>query len=173
MFDQLGAVSRMHLGQRSMFPVLMLCGFQQLCNTRHERRIWTHKGSPPLPVEHLLTWFVKNCERVEGGGHLATALIKKFSDTAIASVTSRRLPAEGEASKVGIDSNLEQTRTIVASLQTAVDFVKLVSESLAVVTQLLASSTMTDVQESITLLIYCHKFQVQSQSTADLSVTHV
>ena len=60
----------------------------------------------------------------------------------------------------GIDSNLEQTRTIVASLQTAVDFVRVLSESLAVVTQLLASATMTDVQESITLLIYCHKFQV-------------
>ena len=70
------------------------------------------------------------------------------------------LCAEGQAASGGIDSNLEQTRTIVASLQTAVDFVKVLSESLAVVTQLLASSTMTDVQESITLLIYCHKFQV-------------
>lgn len=70
------------------------------------------------------------------------------------------LSAEGKVAKDGIDSNLEQTRTIVASLQTAVDFVKVLSESLAVVTQLLASSTMTDVQESITLLIYCHKFQV-------------
>lgn len=54
---------------------------------------------------------------------------------------------------------------MVASLQTAVDFVKVVSESLAVLTQLLASSTMTDVQESITLLIYCHKFQVHSHSS--------
>ena len=71
------------------------------------------------------------------------------------------LSAESEAANGGTDSNLEQTRTIVASLQTAVDFVKVLSESLAVVTQLLASSTMTDVQESITLLIYCHKFQVQ------------
>ena len=55
---------------------------------------------------------------------------------------------------------MEQTRALVASLQTAVHFIEALSESLAVVTQLLASSTMTDVQESITLLIYCHKFQV-------------
>lgn len=70
------------------------------------------------------------------------------------------LSADSKAVTDGIDSNLEQTRTIVASLQTAVDFVKVLSESLAVLTQLLASSTMTDVQESITLVIYCHKFQV-------------
>ena len=70
------------------------------------------------------------------------------------------LSAESKAATDGIDSNLEQTRTIIASLQTAVDFVKVLSESLAVLTQLLASSTMTDVQESITLVIYCHKFQV-------------
>ncbi len=68
--------------------------------------------------------------------------------------------AEGETGS-SIGSNIEQTRALVASLQTAVHFIKVLSESLAVVTQLLASSTMTDVQESITLLIYCHKFQVQ------------
>ncbi len=69
--------------------------------------------------------------------------------------------AEGETGNSGIGSNVEQTRALVASLQTAVHFIQVLSESLAVVTQLLASSTMTDVQESTTLLIYCHKFQVQ------------
>ena len=69
--------------------------------------------------------------------------------------------ADGEAGSSGIGSNVEQTRALVASLQTAVHFIEALSESLAIVTQLLASSTMTDVQESITLLIYCHKFQVR------------
>ena len=69
--------------------------------------------------------------------------------------------AEDETGNSGIGSNIEQTRALVASLQTAVHFIQVLSESLAVVTQLLASSTMTDVQESITLLIYCHKFQVK------------
>lgn len=69
--------------------------------------------------------------------------------------------AGGETGNSGIGSNIEQTRALVASLQTAVHFIQVLSESLAVVTQLLASSTMTDVQESITLLIYCHKFQVK------------
>lgn len=62
----------------------------------------------------------------------------------------------------GAAAKLEETRTLVASLQTAVDFVKQLSESLAVVTQLLASATMIDVQEAITFLIYSHKFQVKS-----------
>ncbi len=81
--------------------------------------------------------------------------------TVAKSVNTSTWPAEGEANSSGIGTKLEQTRTVVASLQTAVQFIKVLSESLAVVTQLLASSTMTDVQESITLLIYCHKFQVQ------------
>lgn len=82
--------------------------------------------------------------------------------------------AEGEAGSSGIGSNVEQTRALVASLQTAVHFIEALSESLAVVTQLLASSTMTDVQESITLLIYCHKFQVQLDTlTNAVSAQHV
>ncbi|KAL0030248.1 hypothetical protein WJX77_005012 [Trebouxia sp. C0004] len=73
---------------------------------------------------------------------------------------------EGETGSSGIGSHIEQTRALVASLQTAVHFIQVLSESLAVVTQLLASSTMTDVQESITLLIYCHKFQVHGAQAA-------
>ncbi|KAL0043109.1 hypothetical protein WJX79_009421 [Trebouxia sp. C0005] len=73
---------------------------------------------------------------------------------------------KGETGNSGIGSNIEQTRALVASLQTAVHFTQVLSESLAVVTQLLASSTMTDVQESITLLIYCHKFQVHGAQAA-------
>ena len=67
----------------------------------------------------------------------------------------------------GAAARLEETRTLVASLQTAVDFVKQLSESLAVVTQLLASATLTDVQEAITFLIYCHKFQVTHKTTCE------
>ena len=68
---------------------------------------------------------------------------------------------DGTKTNSSISGNIEDIRALVASLQTAVHFIKVLSESLAVVTQLLASSTMTDVQEAITLLIYCHKFQVQ------------
>lgn len=48
--------------------------------------------------------------------------------------------AEGETGNSGIGSNIEQTRALVASLQTAVHFTQVLSESLAVVTQLLALS---------------------------------
>ncbi len=51
-------------------------------------------------------------------------------------------------------------RAVVASLRTAVEFVKAVSGALPVASQLLASSTLSDVQEAISMLIYCHKFKV-------------
>lgn len=69
--------------------------------------------------------------------------------------------AEGPPRLSSFGRTLEETRAIVASLQTGLHFIRVLSQSLATVTQLLASSTMTDVQEAITLLIYCHKFQVQ------------
>ena len=75
--------------------------------------------------------------------------------------TSQASPFAGDAGvSNGLAAKLAETRTLVASLQTAVDFVQQLSDSLGLVTQLLASATLTDVQEAITFLIYCHKFQV-------------
>ena len=55
---------------------------------------------------------------------------------------------------------MENVRAVVASLRTAVEFVKAVSGALPTASQLLASSNLTDVQEAISMLIYCHKFKV-------------
>ena len=77
--------------------------------------------------------------------------------------------AEGPPRLSSFGRTLEETRAIVASLQTGVQFIRVLSQSLSVVTQLLASSTMTDVQEAITLLIYCHKFQVSFRQQQVLS----
>ena len=55
---------------------------------------------------------------------------------------------------------MENVRAVVASLRTAVDFVKTMSGALPLASQLLASSTLTDVQEAISMLIHCHKFKV-------------
>ncbi|CAH9068843.1 unnamed protein product [Cuscuta epithymum] len=56
--------------------------------------------------------------------------------------------------------NLEQTRTLVASLETAVQFSKCMSATMPTLVQLMASSSATDVENTILLLMRCRQFQV-------------
>ena len=56
---------------------------------------------------------------------------------------------------------MEQLRTVVASLQTAVAFSRALAGAMPTLTQLLASSSLTDVQESILLLMACRRFAIE------------
>lgn len=47
---------------------------------------------------------------------------------------------------MGAGMNVEQLRTVVASLQTAVDFSRALASAMPTLTQLLASSSLSDVQ---------------------------
>ncbi|CAG9466088.1 unnamed protein product [Pedinophyceae sp. YPF-701] len=62
--------------------------------------------------------------------------------------------------------NVEQLRALVASLDTAVQFVRLVSSSMPVVTQLLASPSNTDVIEAITFIVMAKSFDVDGAASA-------
>ncbi|KAL2633859.1 hypothetical protein R1flu_005338 [Riccia fluitans] len=55
---------------------------------------------------------------------------------------------------------LEQTRALVASLEAAVRFSKRVASAMPMLGQLLASSTIGDVEGAIQLLITCRKFDI-------------
>jgi hypothetical protein len=65
-----------------------------------------------------------------------------------------------------IDGNVEQLRALVASLECAVGFARAVADSVPLLTQLLASSTLTDVQETIALLIAFRRFRVEGAEAA-------
>ncbi len=57
-------------------------------------------------------------------------------------------------------ANLTQTRALVASLEAAVAFVRSLAGALPVLTQLLASATVSDVHDAIGLLITYSKFGI-------------
>lgn len=73
----------------------------------------------------------------------------------VAAVRKRRTPAD-----VGWDGTLEELQALVASLELAVDFTNTLSDSMPTLLQLLASATVSDVQESIALLLTCKQFEV-------------
>lgn len=56
--------------------------------------------------------------------------------------------------------NLEQTRALVASLESGLRFSKCVSATMPTLVQLMASSSATDVENTILLLMRCKQFQV-------------
>ncbi|XAR69601.1 hypothetical protein NMG60_11001254 [Bertholletia excelsa] len=56
--------------------------------------------------------------------------------------------------------SLEQTRTLVASLEAGLRFAKCVSGTLPTLVQLMASSSATDVENTILLLMRCKQFQI-------------
>ncbi|KAL3534564.1 hypothetical protein ACH5RR_003025 [Cinchona calisaya] len=56
--------------------------------------------------------------------------------------------------------NLEQTRTLVASLEAGLSFSKCMSATMPTLVQLMASSSASDVENSILLLMRCRQFQI-------------
>lgn len=56
--------------------------------------------------------------------------------------------------------NLEQTRALVASLEAGLIFSKCVSATMPTLVQLMASSSATDVENTILLLMRCKQFQI-------------
>ncbi|KAK9726023.1 hypothetical protein RND81_05G185100 [Saponaria officinalis] len=56
--------------------------------------------------------------------------------------------------------NLEQTRALVASLEAGLTFSKCISAAMPTLVQLMASSSATDVENTILLLMRCKQFQI-------------
>ena len=62
--------------------------------------------------------------------------------------------------EVGWDGTMEELQALVASLELAVDFSKSLTASMPSLVNLLASSTVSDVQDSIALLLTCKQFEI-------------
>ncbi|GFP80827.1 condensin complex subunit 1 [Phtheirospermum japonicum] len=56
--------------------------------------------------------------------------------------------------------NVEQTRTLVASLEAGLSFSKCMSATMPILVQLMASSSSSDVENTILLLMRCRQFQI-------------
>ncbi|CAN1160479.1 Condensin-1 complex subunit CAP-D2 [Linum perenne] len=70
--------------------------------------------------------------------------------------------AEGIAQEISVPDigNLEQTRALVASLEAGLTFSKSITAAMPTLVQLMASSSATDVENTILLLMRCKQFQI-------------
>ena len=76
-------------------------------------------------------------------------------------IESSKTPAE-----VGWDGTVEELQALVASLELAVEFSKSITSSMPSLVNLLASSTVSDVQDSIALLLTCKQFEIVGATEA-------
>ncbi|KAJ0981633.1 hypothetical protein J5N97_009888 [Dioscorea zingiberensis] len=67
---------------------------------------------------------------------------------------------EEEGATVPDIGNLEQIRALVASLEAGLCFAKCITSTMETLVQLLASSSVTDVENTILLLMRCKQFQI-------------
>ncbi|PVH65372.1 hypothetical protein PAHAL_2G476200 [Panicum hallii] len=84
------------------------------------------------------------------------------SDSCIANSQDQNDP---DATIVEI-TNLEQIRAIVASLEAGLRFSKCITSLMPTLIQLLASSSATDVENTILLLMRCRQFQIEGSEEA-------
>lgn len=77
------------------------------------------------------------------------------------SVSDSCLPSSQDQDSIVPDiGNLEQVRALVASLEAGLQFSKCITSTMSTLVQLLASSSATDVEGTILLLMRCRQFQI-------------
>jgi len=78
-------------------------------------------------------------------------------DSYLSQVEERSPRKDNSVPDVG---NLEQTKALVASLEAGLTFSKCISATMPTLVQLMASSSSTDVENTILLLMRCRQFQI-------------
>lgn len=69
-------------------------------------------------------------------------------------------PGGRSCAEVGWDGSVEELQALVASLELAVGFAESLTGCMPTLVQLLASSTVSDVQEAVAMLLTCKQFDV-------------
>ncbi|BBH07209.1 hypothetical protein Prudu_019079 [Prunus dulcis] len=80
-------------------------------------------------------------------------------DSCLPDMEQNIVQKDGSVPDVG---NLEQTRALVASLEAGLRFSKCISATIPTLVQLMASSSATDVENTIHLLMRCKQFQIDA-----------
>ncbi|KAJ0965160.1 hypothetical protein J5N97_026298 [Dioscorea zingiberensis] len=82
---------------------------------------------------------------------------ESISDSCLSHGDEQREEEETTVPDIG---NLEQIRALVASLEAGLRFAKCITSTMDTLVQLLASSSVTDVENTILLLMRCKQFQI-------------
>ncbi|KAL6145156.1 hypothetical protein ACLB2K_055844 [Fragaria x ananassa] len=85
--------------------------------------------------------------------------LDSLPDSCLPEMEEDLIQKDGSVPDVG---NLEQTRALVASLEAGLRFSKCISATIPTLAQLMASSSATDVENTINLLMRCRQFHIDS-----------
>ncbi|KAJ4701121.1 Condensin complex subunit 1 [Melia azedarach] len=142
-------------------PQLRLASFEA---TLEQYKKKLNELEPDIPSESVTDGLPSDSDTCNGDGEVddlnAERLVKEQQE----SLTDSCLPhTEGIADKdssVPDVGNLEQTRALVASLEAGLRFSKCVASTMPTLVQLMASSSASDVENTILLLMRCKQFQI-------------
>lgn len=98
----------------------------------------------------------------EGAERMSKELNDSLTDSCMPQMQDDISQEDNSVPDVG---NLEQTRTLVASLEAGLIFSKCISATMQTLVQLMASSSATDVENTILLLMRCRQFQIDGSET--------
>lgn len=120
---------------------------------------------PDALSESVLDGLPLDNDTSNGDGEIDDSNARTMSKQQQDSMTDSCLPEvdngiDQKDSSVPDFGNVEQTRTLIASLEAGLSFSKCVSATMPTLVQLMASSSATDVENTILLLMRCKQFQI-------------
>ncbi|OVA04093.1 Condensin complex [Macleaya cordata] len=143
-------------------PQLRIASFEATLDKYKERLC---EQETPGPSESVLDGIPSDTETCEAGNETDPMNTDRKLAEQQDSITDSCLPngencEEPKDSSMPSIANLEQTRALVASLKAGLMFSKCVSDTIPTLVQLMASSSATDVENTILLLMRCRQFQI-------------
>ncbi|KAF8395656.1 hypothetical protein HHK36_019606 [Tetracentron sinense] len=145
-------------------PQLRIASFEATLDKYKER---LKELEPTVPLESVLDGIPSANDTYEADGEVDHVNTERQAEEQQESVSDSCLPhvedgvMQKDSSVLDI-GNLEQTRALVASLEAGLRFSRCVTATMPTLVQLMASSSATDVENTILLLMRCRQFQIDS-----------
>ncbi|KAI9082072.1 hypothetical protein K1719_035997 [Acacia pycnantha] len=143
-------------------PQLRIASFEATLD-QYKKRL--NELEPDMPSEDVTDDLPSDGDNCLGDGEVDNLdpgpVAKEHQDSLTDSCMSQ--PGEVTAlqdSNLPDVGNLEQTRALVASLESGLRFSKCICATMPTIVQLMASSSATDVENAILLLMRCRQFQI-------------
>ncbi|KAJ9181015.1 hypothetical protein P3X46_009191 [Hevea brasiliensis] len=143
-------------------PQLRIASFEA---TLEQYKKKLNELEPDTNVQSVSDGLQSDSDTSGGEGEVDNANAEELAEKHQESLTDSCLPHLEEKitqkdSLVPDVGNLEQTRALVASLEAGLRFSKCISATMPTLVQLMASSSATDVENTILLLMRCKQFQI-------------
>lgn len=138
-------------------PQLRIASFEATLN---QYKIKLKELEPEVPSEDVTNDLPSDDDNCLGDGELDNLYPEPVAKEQQDSLTDTCVSQPEETSALPDVGNLEQTRALVASLEAGLRFSKCIGAIMPTLVQLMASSSATDVENTILLLMRCKQFQI-------------